>query len=125
MHAPHPDSLCSPVMTEARLAAPEHEAAGQAEKGQKCPQADCMFYVRDMSKNHATAPECLLQHYLQHPLHGNHVNVVHLYSGILLHHQIECNNAICSKMDEPRDYTDWSKSDREEKHCSTPIICGI
>ena len=31
-------------------------------------------------------------------------NVVHIHSGILLSHKKERNNAICSNMDEPRDY---------------------
>ena len=30
--------------------------------------------------------------------------VVHIYSGILLSHKKEGNNAICSNMDRPRDY---------------------
>ena len=41
---------------------------------------------------------------------------VHVYSGILLSHKKEWNNAICSNMDGPRDYhTKWSKSDRERQ----------
>ena len=31
-------------------------------------------------------------------------NVVYVYNGILLGHKKEWNNAICSNMDEPRDY---------------------
>ena len=42
--------------------------------------------------------------------------MVHIYNGILLGHKKEWNNAICSNMDEPRDYqTKWSKSDRERQ----------
>ena len=40
-------------------------------------------------------------------------DVVHTYNGILLSHQEELNNAICSRMDGPGDYhTKSSKSDR-------------
>ena len=43
-------------------------------------------------------------------------DVVHTYSGILLSHKKEWNNAICSNMDGPRDYhPKWSKSDRERQ----------
>ena len=43
-------------------------------------------------------------------------DVVQIYSGILLSHKKEQNNAICSNMDGPRDYqTKWSKSDRERQ----------
>ena len=39
-----------------------------------------------------------------------------VYSGILLSHKKEQNNAICSNMDATRDYhTKWSKSDRERQ----------
>ena len=42
--------------------------------------------------------------------------VVHIYSGILLGHKKERNNAICSNMDATRDYhTKWSKSERERQ----------
>ena len=41
-------------------------------------------------------------------------DVVHIYSGILLSHKKEQNNAIYSNMDGTRDcHTEWSKSDRE------------
>ena len=41
-------------------------------------------------------------------------DVVHVYSGLLLNHKKEWNNAIFSNMDGPRDYhTKWSKSERE------------
>ena len=40
-----------------------------------------------------------------------------LYSGILLSHQKEWNNAICSHMDGPREYhTKWSKQDRPREY---------
>ena len=43
-------------------------------------------------------------------------DVVYIYSGILLSHKKEWNNAICSNMDEPRDdHTKWSKSDKERQ----------
>ena len=39
-----------------------------------------------------------------------------VYIWILLSHEIERNNAICSNMDGPRDYhTKWSKPDRERQ----------
>ena len=42
--------------------------------------------------------------------------VVHIYSGILLGHKKEWNNAICSNMDATRDYhTKWSKPERERQ----------
>ena len=46
--------------------------------------------------------------------------VVHIHNGILLNHEKEWNNAICSYTDGPRDYhTKGSKSDRERQipHC--------
>ena len=50
-------------------------------------------------------------------------DVVHIYNGILLSHKKELNSAICSNMDEPRDYhTKWSKSDRE-RQISYDITC--
>ena len=43
-------------------------------------------------------------------------DVVHIYNGILLSHEKERNNAICSHMHGPRDsHTEWSKSDRERQ----------
>ena len=43
-------------------------------------------------------------------------NVVHRHSRILLIHNKEWNNAICSNMDGPRDcHTEWSKSHRERE----------
>ena len=39
-----------------------------------------------------------------------------MYNEILLSHQKEWDNAICSNMDGPRDYhTKWRKSDRERQ----------
>ena len=42
-------------------------------------------------------------------------DVVHIYNGTLLSHTKEWNNAICSKMDGPRDYTKWRESERERQ----------
>ena len=43
-------------------------------------------------------------------------DVVYIYSGILLSHKKEWNNAICSNMDATRDdHTKWSKSERERQ----------
>ena len=43
-------------------------------------------------------------------------DVVHIYNGVLLSHQKEWNNAICSNMDGLRDYdTKQSKSERERQ----------
>ena len=40
----------------------------------------------------------------------------HTHNGILLSHEKEQTNAICSNMGGPRgDHTDWSKSDRERQ----------
>ena len=51
-------------------------------------------------------------------------DVVHTYSGILLSHKKEWNNAIYSNMDGPRDYhAKWSKTDKYKSHIS--LICGI
>ena len=39
---------------------------------------------------------------------------INIYNGILLSHNKEWNNAICSNVDETRDYhTKWSKSEKE------------
>ena len=47
---------------------------------------------------------------------GMDKDVVLLYNAVLLNHKKERNNAICSKMDGPRDYhTKWNKSDRERQ----------
>ena len=43
-------------------------------------------------------------------------DVLHIHNGILLSHEKEWNNAICSDMDRPRDdHTKWSKSDIERQ----------
>ena len=50
-------------------------------------------------------------------------DVVHVYSGILLGHKKEQNNAICRNMHGSRDYhTKWSKSDKDKY---TSLTCGI
>ena len=49
-------------------------------------------------------------------------DVLHIYNGILLSHKKEWNSAICSNVDEPRDYHD--KSDKE-KHHMLSLVCGI
>ena len=42
---------------------------------------------------------------------------VYIYNAILLSHEKEWNNTICSNMDEPRDYhIKWSKSDKDKYH---------
>ena len=52
-------------------------------------------------------------------------DVVYIYNGILLSHKKECNNAICSNMDGPRDcHTEWSKSDKDKYHMIS-LVCGI
>ena len=43
-------------------------------------------------------------------------DTVGVYNEILLSHQKEWNNAICSNMDGPRHYhTKWNKADRERQ----------
>ena len=52
-------------------------------------------------------------------------DVVHVYNGILLSHEKEQNNAICSNMDGPRDYqTQWSKSEKD-KYNMISFICRV
>ena len=47
---------------------------------------------------------------------GMDKDVVQIYSGILLSHKKEWNNAICSNMGGPRhSHTKWSKSRRESQ----------
>ena len=42
---------------------------------------------------------------------------VYIYNAILLSHEKEWNNTICSNMDEPRDYhTKWSEEEKHEYH---------
>ena len=51
-------------------------------------------------------------------------NEVDFYNEILLSHKNVWNNAICSKLDGPRDYrTKWSKPDKDKY--MTPLFCGI
>ena len=46
----------------------------------------------------------------------NKEDMVRIYKGLSLTHKKEWNNAICSNMDEPRDYhSKWSKSARERQ----------
>ena len=53
-------------------------------------------------------------------------DVVCIYNGILLSHQKEWNNAICSNMDGTSDYhTKWSKPEREDKYHMISLICEI
>ena len=50
--------------------------------------------------------------------------MVHMYSGILLSHEKEPNNVICSNMDGPGDY--HVKSDREgEAWYDTPYMWNL
>ena len=71
----------------------------------------------------------------QKPGHGSNINVNRQRNGqrrygICIHgmwlsHKMQWNNAICSNMDEPRDYhSKWSKSDRGKYHVIS-LICGI
>ena len=49
--------------------------------------------------------------------------MVPIYNGILLSHKKEWNIAICSNMDGPREYTKWSKTEKDKYYIS--LICGI
>ena len=50
-------------------------------------------------------------------------DVVYIHNVILLNHKKEQNNAICSNMDEPRDYpTKWSQ---KEKYHMISLRYGI
>ena len=52
-------------------------------------------------------------------------NIVPRYNGILLNHTKEWKNAICSDMDELRDYhTKWRQKDKYKFHMIS-LICGI
>ena len=52
--------------------------------------------------------------------------MVHIYNGILLGHEKEQNNAICSNTDGPRDYhTKWSKSGRERQIYDIPHMWNL
>ena len=51
--------------------------------------------------------------------------VVHIHNGILLSHEREWNNAICSNMDGLRDYhTKWSNQTEQDRYMIS-LICGI
>ena len=51
--------------------------------------------------------------------------MVYLYSGMLLNHKKEWNNAMCSTMDGSRDYhTQWSKPEKENYHMIS-LTCVI
>ena len=51
--------------------------------------------------------------------------MVHIYNGILHSHSKEQNNAICSKMDGPRNYhTKCNKSEKHKYHIVS-LICGF
>ena len=48
-----------------------------------------------------------------------------IYNGILLSHESNSNNAICSNMGRPRDrHTEWSKSEKVKCHMIS-LTCGI
>ena len=52
-------------------------------------------------------------------------NVVYLYNELLLSHEKEWNNALCSSMNGPRDYhTKVSKSEKGKYHMIS-LTCGI
>ena len=52
-------------------------------------------------------------------------NVVYLYNELLLSHEKEWNNALCSSMNGPRDYhTEGSKSEKGKYHMIS-LTCGI
>ena len=52
-------------------------------------------------------------------------DVVYIYSGVLLSHKKEWNNAICSNMGGPIDYhTKWSKPEKCKYHMVS-FICGL
>ena len=46
---------------------------------------------------------------------GMDKDMMHIYNGTLFDHEKEWNNAICSNMDEPRDYhTKWCKLEKNK-----------
>ena len=51
--------------------------------------------------------------------------MVHKYNGILLSYKKEWSNAICSKMDEPRDYLLSEVRQRNTEKDVRSRICGI
>ena len=48
-------------------------------------------------------------------------DVVHIYTRILLSHEKECNNAICSNMDGPRNF--HTKLQEKDKHPVISLTC--
>ena len=51
---------------------------------------------------------------------------VHIYNRLLLSHEKEWNNVICSNMDEPRDYhPKWSKPDKDKCHMNTTYVWSL
>ena len=56
---------------------------------------------------------------------GMDKDVVLTWSGLLLSHREEWNNAICSDMDRPRDYhTEWGSHTEKDKYMVS-LINGI
>ena len=51
-------------------------------------------------------------------------DAVHKYNGVLLSHQKEWNNAICSNMDKSGDHPKRSKS-YKDKYYMILLICGM
>ena len=52
-------------------------------------------------------------------------DVLQLYSGTLLSHKKEVNNAICNNMDRPRDYQTLREVTQKDKYHMISFICGI
>ena len=52
-------------------------------------------------------------------------DVMHIYNGILFIHKKEWNSAICSNMDEPRDYYNKGSKSERDKYDMILFICGI
>ena len=53
-------------------------------------------------------------------------DVVHIYSGVLLSHKKEQNNAICSNMDGPRDcHMSEVSQTQKGKYYVITLTCGI
>ena len=53
--------------------------------------------------------------------------MIDIYNGLLLSHEKEYNNTICSNMDGPREIIILIKVSQEEKdkHLMIPLTCGI
>ena len=52
-------------------------------------------------------------------------DVVYIHNGILLRHEKEGNNVICSDTDGPRDYqAKWSQTEKDKYHMIL-LACGI